>query len=56
MVIYSPGPPTSGGKENLMSAFIGSVWFALLCGVVGYVAGHVLPINKLTSWVGSKLG
>jgi len=39
-----------------MSAFIGSVWFALLCGVVGYVAGQVFPISKLTSWVSDKLG
>jgi hypothetical protein len=39
-----------------MESFIGSVWFALLCGVVGYVVGQVLPIGKLTSWVGSKLG
>ena len=39
-----------------MSSFIGSVWFALLCGVVGYVVGQVFPISKLTSWVGSKLG
>jgi len=26
--------------------WLGSVWFALLCGVVGYVLGHVMPIAK----------
>ena len=26
---------------------LGSIWFALLLGVIGYVAGNVLPIGKL---------
>ena len=29
------------------SSFLGSIWFALLCGVIGYVAGNVVPIGKL---------
>ena len=30
-----------------MSSFIGSIWFALMLGLVGYIAGNVLPIGKL---------
>jgi len=30
-----------------MESFLGSLWFALLLGVVGYVAGNVVPISKL---------
>ena len=30
-----------------MSSFLGSIWFAHLLGVIGYVAGNVLPIGKL---------
>jgi hypothetical protein len=29
------------------SSFLGSIWFALLCGVIGYIGGNVLPIGKL---------
>ena len=28
------------------SDFLGSLWFAGLCFVVGYVVGHILPIHK----------
>ena len=28
-------------------AFLGSVWFALLLGVIGYIAGNVMPIGSL---------
>ena len=30
-----------------MSSFLGSIWFALLLGVIGYVAGNVMPIGSL---------
>ena len=30
-----------------MSSFLGSIWFALLLGVIGYVAGNVMPIDSL---------
>jgi len=30
-----------------MESFIGSLWFALLLGVVGYGLGNVLPISKI---------
>jgi hypothetical protein len=30
-----------------MASFIGSVWFALLLGVCGYVAGNLFPLSKL---------
>lgn len=29
------------------SSFLGSLWFAGLCFVVGYVLGHVFPIHTL---------
>ena len=28
-----------------MESFIGSVWFAGLLGLVGYIAGHIFPIG-----------
>ena len=30
-----------------ISSFLGSVWFACLLGVIGYVAGNVMPIGSL---------
>jgi hypothetical protein len=30
-----------------LSSWLGSVWFALLLGVIGYVAGNVMPIGRL---------
>jgi hypothetical protein len=30
-----------------MESFLGSVWFALMLFVVGYVAGSVVPVSKL---------
>jgi hypothetical protein len=30
-----------------MESLLGSIWFALLLGVVGYVAGNVFPLRKL---------
>lgn len=29
------------------SSFLGSIWFAVMLGLVGYIAGNVLPIGKL---------
>ena len=29
-----------------IESLLGSLWFALLLGVVGYVVGNVLPISK----------
>lgn len=29
------------------SSFLGSIWFALLCGVVGYFVGNVLPLKRI---------
>ena len=29
------------------SSFLGSIWFALLCGVIGYCAGNIVPIGNL---------
>jgi hypothetical protein len=30
-----------------MESLLGSIWFALLLGVVGYVAGNAFPLRKL---------
>lgn len=30
-----------------IESLLGSVWFALLLGVLGYVAGNVWPLRKL---------
>ena len=35
-------------------SFIGSIWFALMLGVVGYVAGQIVPISKLSEWLSRK--
>jgi hypothetical protein len=35
-------------------SFLGSVWFAGMLFVVGYIVGHVFPISKLTSLFGKK--
>jgi hypothetical protein len=34
-------------KDNIMESFIGSLWFACLLGVIGYIAGSVVPVSKL---------
>jgi hypothetical protein len=33
-----------------MESFIGSIWFATMTFLLGYLFGHALPIN----WVASK--
>ena len=30
-----------------MESFLGSVWFAMMMGLVGYLAGHMFPMSKL---------
>jgi hypothetical protein len=30
-----------------IESLLGSIWFALLLGVVGYIAGSVYPLRKL---------
>lgn len=30
-----------------MESFLGSVWFGVMMGLVGYVMGHVFPMSKL---------
>ena len=37
-----------------IDSFIGSLWFAALALVVGYAAGHIVPINKLIKLVFKK--
>jgi hypothetical protein len=35
-------------------SFLGSVWFAGLLGLVGYIVGNVLPIGKLAKFFGKE--
>lgn len=30
-------------------SFIGSVWFAVMLGLVGYLAGHIFPIGFIAN-------
>lgn len=32
-----------------IESFLGSVWFGLALGVVGYVVGNVVPVSRLGS-------
>lgn len=37
-----------------LSSFLGSLWFALMLGVAGYVLGNVLPLSKLAALIAKK--
>lgn len=37
-----------------LSSFLGSLWFAAMLGVAGYVAGNLFPLSKLASLLGKK--
>lgn len=37
-----------------MSSFIGSVWFAGLAFLAGYILGQVFPISSLPKFFGKK--
>lgn len=37
-----------------LSSFLGSLWFAAMLGIAGYVAGNVLPLAKLAELVRRK--
>jgi len=32
-----------------LESFLGSLWFAGMTALIGYVAGHIFPISKITS-------
>lgn len=32
-----------------IESFIGSLWFAGMTALVGYIAGHIFPIGKLAN-------
>jgi len=36
------------------SAWLGSVWFAGLCGLAGYIGAHIFPIGKVAGWLSRK--
>jgi|1048.fasta_scaffold167058_2 hypothetical protein len=35
-------------------SFLGSVWFAGMLAVVGYIVGHIFPISKIAELFGKK--
>lgn len=37
-----------------IESLMGSIWFGLMLGFVGYVAGHVIPISRLLSFFVKK--
>ena len=37
-----------------IESLLGSIWAAALCGVCGYVVGHVFPIGKLAALLAKK--
>ncbi|HMN97429.1 MAG TPA: hypothetical protein PKC43_06265 [Phycisphaerales bacterium] len=36
------------------SSLLGSIWFALMLGLAGYIVGSVLPVTKLGGLFGKK--
>ena len=32
------------------SSFLGSVWFGLMLCFAGYIAGHVVSLDRVSSW------
>ena len=59
VVIYLPGPPRRGQKETHMmlatiESLIGSTWAAIATFALGYVAGHLVPLGKIASWIPGK--
>lgn len=39
-----------------IESFLGSVWFAGLAFLVGYIGGQVFPISKISGLIGRKTG
>ena len=37
-----------------IESLLGSIWFAALACVVGYVGGQVFPLSKIKSLIGSR--
>lgn len=33
---------------------LGSVWFACFLGALGYIAGHIVTIDRIRGWFSSK--
>lgn len=38
-----------------IESLIGSTWAAVATFAIGYVAGHLVPIGKIASWIAGKL-
>jgi|GEM_PF-6484370 hypothetical protein len=32
------------------SSFLGSVWFGIMLGLAGYIAGNLLPVSRITGY------
>ena len=37
-----------------LESFLGSIWFAGMTFLAGYIGGHVFPISKITALFGKK--
>lgn len=37
-----------------IESLIGSTWAAVATFVLGYVAGHLVPLSKVASWIPGK--
>ena len=37
-----------------MESFLGSVWFGIMLGVMGYILGNLVPIGTLAKWIPTK--
>jgi hypothetical protein len=37
-----------------IESFLGSLWFGGLALLIGYVAGHIFPISKVSSLISRK--
>jgi hypothetical protein len=37
-----------------MESLLGSLWFGLMLGVIGYIVGHVVPVHRVAGWFSKK--
>jgi hypothetical protein len=60
VVIYCPDPHIPWGDKGdpmflaSIESLIGSTWAAVATFAIGYVAGHLVPIGKIASWIPGK--
>jgi hypothetical protein len=37
-----------------MSSLLGSVWFGVMLALGGYIAGHIIPMQRVAGWFSRK--